>query len=502
MALQFKTSLDDGPFMTKLKGLGNSIGEFNTSLEATGKKAKEALGTPIVAGAAAAVTGIALAARALINYGSDLRDSIDATDQTSESFQRLAFAFGQSGVEQGTYVKGMQSLALSMQEAKDGNEKTIKSFARLGIAVGELTTSDEVVLKIADAAKNASDKSESLAARLDVLGKAGKQMQAGMLDGADGLKTMGKEIAILTDVEINKLDTMGDKLQTIWTQVKQVGSKALVGFTEVYSGNAAATAWQDHMADRKAGRAASSYDDAMARGANDDRKEQIRAQKAKEIDAEIQMESERHRKAIEEDKEKKEVEAYKRRAEAFKKADEDAIKAEQQSVEDKKKLWTSLIKDWQGMQKQAEENIKEAQKQRVEFIHKRNAELLEQNHAKQMKMVEAAEARSLKAIDNLAAAKEKAEGAFTKAVQGGLQTPQERRQENIARKREEREARRIEDMVQNPWKHKGGKTGDAKRVQDVREARMLVNQAQKEVTLSQTTLDALAKVLAVMIAKP
>lgn len=175
------------------------------------------------------VAGIVQGGKALIDFASNLQDTSDALGINVEAVQELTFAFGQSGVGAETVNKGLSKLSENLTAAKDGNEKMIESFSKLGVSWDQINklAPDEVIMAIAASSTEATDPAERLSNIIDVMGKSGRKMAAGINGGVDALRGLRSEAAKLTSDEVKVLDTAGDKISALMNRIK-VGAASII----------------------------------------------------------------------------------------------------------------------------------------------------------------------------------------------------------------------------------------------------------------------------------
>lgn len=151
---------------------------------------------------------------ALLQMASDTQDAADNLSMSAESVQGLSDAFADAGVSREKFTAGMSKLNENVQAARDGNVNMIESLERLGVTWADIRdkSPEEILYLIAEATKNAKDPLANLAALMDVFGKSGKSMKAGLMEGGEGLKKLRDESDKISDADIKRLDSWGDAL--------------------------------------------------------------------------------------------------------------------------------------------------------------------------------------------------------------------------------------------------------------------------------------------------
>lgn len=185
--------------------------------------------TGIATAATAAVAAIGLLGKAAVNMAGELADAADNMDINVEKLQDLQQFFGEGGVSAEKFGAAMASLSGKVQAAKDGNEDARASLERLGIGFNDLfaLSPDEMLGKIADASKDASDKGKLLADLTDVLGKSAKKMIGPLSQGSDEIDRLGKETVKMSEANVKALDSLGDSAGRFFTNTKATAGNAI-----------------------------------------------------------------------------------------------------------------------------------------------------------------------------------------------------------------------------------------------------------------------------------
>ena len=89
----------------------------------------------------------------------------------------------------------------------DGSKELVASFKALGITDGELSGMqvDDLLLRISDGYTSASDKGAAYAAVIDVLGRGGRTMVAGLSAGSDAIREQAAAASKMSAEEIAAL---------------------------------------------------------------------------------------------------------------------------------------------------------------------------------------------------------------------------------------------------------------------------------------------------------
>lgn len=249
-AIVARLGLDSGEFRKDLRAVAKAHEAEQKKMVADAKQAAhartaaQAESIAQIRGAAGELAGalglsvgigsLVSAGKAAIDFASNLKDSSEALGVNVEVLQELNHAFGQSGSNAETTAKGIKSLSESLTQAKGGNEKLIETFADLGVTWEQINTltPDEVIMRIAASSTEAHDPAKRLNDIIDVMGRSGFKMAAGLNGGAEALRNLRKEAAKLSAEETDILDRAGDTISGIQQKGAVIGAKALLGILD------------------------------------------------------------------------------------------------------------------------------------------------------------------------------------------------------------------------------------------------------------------------------
>lgn len=151
-----------------------------------------AIGSAIVAGAGAAVTGL----MALANGTADTADKWDKlslrTGIAVEELQRWGYAAGQSGADITVLETGMKKLSASMIDAQSGSANAKSAYEALGISMADLATMspeetfDSVMNKLAEMPESA----EKNVVGNQLLGKSYTELKPLLAEGSEGMQAL------------------------------------------------------------------------------------------------------------------------------------------------------------------------------------------------------------------------------------------------------------------------------------------------------------------------
>ena len=153
--------------------------------------------------------------RKIFDDASSLQDMSDALNISTDSLQQFTFAFAQSGGSQEAFVKGLTAVNGKIEEARDGNDKTIATFEKLGVSIEEIKdptfTGEKALLRFADALKASGSSADQLAAFGDIVGsKIQNKMVPALKNGSEAFLNLGKSAKIMSSDVISSLDDASD----------------------------------------------------------------------------------------------------------------------------------------------------------------------------------------------------------------------------------------------------------------------------------------------------
>lgn len=464
--LKFTTSLDDSSFMHGIDRMEKTAKEFAASFSI----------------GAGALTGIAAIGNSAIETASAIADASAAANIGGEDFQRLSFALSQSGTKAEQFTVGLQTLTSNIQNAKDGNDAAIQSFHRLGISLDSLDKNDtkEILLQIADGMKDSTNKAETMSAALDVLGKGGKKMVAGLQDGREAIEAIGTSAKIISERDLALLDQTGDMLARKWQAIKATIAGVVATALRGGSDN------QETAGIESRTKALRESYEAEARDEQKLAKQKIAEQE------ELEDKKKADWKEALENAEK----TYQRQ----RKNDDELAKANRDYVEQERRS-----------QEKADEQIKDRQQERQadELKHRELMQKMARDQV--MTILEGARSQMQDKLSTSQSDFSNAQGKLSRdigdSVRRGLETPQQRHAEERQARRESREERRLnanadDALTGNAGVRRGAKSGDARRAREIAFDRRAKDAAQKDVNIAKESIKELTDAIEKLIVKP
>ena len=194
----------------------------------TDKLAGAFTGGAVIAGITALAAGVLSAGKSIMDFAGNLQDSADAMGVTVEQLQGLRAAFLGGGASAEDVDKGISKLLQNMDTATNSVGPIRDAFDKLGVSFDTLSSGDPnaVILAIADGVKNAKNPTEAYAAALDLLGKSGKKMMAGLIEGGGALDEISKKAEKLSNADNAAIAKFGDSVDVLTGKLTVLAAKA------------------------------------------------------------------------------------------------------------------------------------------------------------------------------------------------------------------------------------------------------------------------------------
>lgn len=184
-----------------------------------------------MASQAASVKGAMTALVATVTSGAFLqmgRQALDAagslgelaaqTGASAKALQAYKFIALENGVSNEQMQKGFAQLTKRLGEAKLGSDKMIEAFSAVGISGAQLATmtTDQAMLKIADAMSRIQDPAKRAALEIQLFGRAGQALDPILTQGSAAIEEQTRKLqemgVIMDDAMIAKADDAADKM--------------------------------------------------------------------------------------------------------------------------------------------------------------------------------------------------------------------------------------------------------------------------------------------------
>ena len=161
---------------------------------------------------------LAAAARQAIAYGSAINDIATKSGVGVKWLQATAYAAKLAGSSLEELSNALIELRRAQAQALGGSASDVSAFAQLGISMDSLRSSSPEALfdRVADAVKRTNGGLQETNAALQVLGRGGKGLLAGMVDGFSESRQAAYDLGlVLEESTIKAMDELGDRLDTL-----------------------------------------------------------------------------------------------------------------------------------------------------------------------------------------------------------------------------------------------------------------------------------------------
>lgn len=209
---------DNAQLKHALDGVQKQLGGLQQKVSSVGKMFTVALGAKVFK------DGISALGR-LITTGAQAADRMGKLAQSVgapvEALSRLNYAARLSNLTTDQLGSSMGRLAKQMAEAAGGSKQQMRLFEVLGVKVkdanGNLRTTDQVLLDVAEAFAGMEDGAGKAALAQELFGKSGAQLIPYLNQGKEGLKALGLEAdkfgQVVTDKSAKAAADFNDALE-------------------------------------------------------------------------------------------------------------------------------------------------------------------------------------------------------------------------------------------------------------------------------------------------
>ena len=238
-----------------VRGLGDALtdvaGKFGIQLPEGAQKAVESL-NGIHAGAALAVTGLALVAAAVVKtekalismtkesaaYVDNILTMSQTTGQSAEQLQEFSYATELMDVSMDTLQGSLTKLTNNMQNAINGTGDAKSAFEQLGISLtnadGSMRSANDVFYDTIDALGEVQNATERDALSMDIFGRSAQDLNPLIIQGSDTLKDYAKEAHdvgyVLDNEALEALGAVDDGFQRLQKTQESVKNQMAAEF--------------------------------------------------------------------------------------------------------------------------------------------------------------------------------------------------------------------------------------------------------------------------------
>lgn len=225
-----KASLDSTGFHAGLARMKGGVKRFGAGLA----KFKS-----VTVAIIAALAGVAIGLKKVIDFGSELTDMAFAAGLTVEAFQKLNAAVTAAGADSNKLRTTLARLTDAQGEVIKGDKLIIEAFEDLGIGIEEVVraTPDELFVRIGKAMKESGNSAERFSALVDLIGtRNAPQMLEALHLLSDGVDQFRDGTKIMSAETARRLDMMADTWKRWKNNVKVALGEALIATGDFLNG--------------------------------------------------------------------------------------------------------------------------------------------------------------------------------------------------------------------------------------------------------------------------
>lgn len=190
---------------------------------------------------ALSVAAVASFAKAALDSAGGLGELSEQVGISTDTLQAYQYAAVQAGVKNEELDKSFQRLRRSIGDAVDGDKIALEAFNALGVGVldasGNVRSSEEVFLDLADAYQNAENKALFFSKAQDILGRSAQQLApllAGGRQGLDDFTESARKAGVIIDKDlIAAADKASDRIAALTFKLAAFGKIAVSELTRL-----------------------------------------------------------------------------------------------------------------------------------------------------------------------------------------------------------------------------------------------------------------------------
>jgi hypothetical protein len=221
---------DVGQLKAGMAEARGEIGKLDKEVKKSGLGLQQISKYATIAGAAI-VTAMGTMLVATAKSAEEIDLLAKRTGVTREALQGLAYAAKQEGTSIQALGTGLARLSRYMMDTRDGTGEARLAFEEMGIAVtdanGELRSSSEVLMEIADQMHGATNETEMQALAMKTLGRSGADMIPFLRMGSEEIRRLMDEARqlgyVLDEQAIIELEAFGDNIEALKTGLAGFG---------------------------------------------------------------------------------------------------------------------------------------------------------------------------------------------------------------------------------------------------------------------------------------
>lgn len=175
-------------------------------------------------------------AKDAIAFGSALNDVAGRTGVSLRWLQEMSFAAQQTGASMEELANAIFEVRRAQAQALGGSKGDAGAFATLGISVEDLKklNAEQIFDRISDSVHKTGGGVKEVNAAMQVLGRGGRSLITGMVDGFDELRQTARDYGlVLEDEVIEAMDQLGDNFDILTLAIRVSTAELLKNITSL-----------------------------------------------------------------------------------------------------------------------------------------------------------------------------------------------------------------------------------------------------------------------------
>ena len=212
---------------TSIDQYGKQVKEAQQDTQQTTNSIQDLADVLASAGIAAAADKIASkfleSAKAAASFADEIITLSAQTGISTQNLQKYSYASELVDVSVDTLTSTMRRNIKAMSEARDGSASYASAYERLGITVtnadGSLRSSEDVYWEVVDALGQMENETERDAVAMEILGKSAQDLNPLILAGSDAIKQFGEEAEaagyVMSEETLSAAGALDDAMQRL-----------------------------------------------------------------------------------------------------------------------------------------------------------------------------------------------------------------------------------------------------------------------------------------------
>jgi hypothetical protein len=237
-----KMGMDVRPVTAALRGVRKSVGDFKADLVKLNPLSllQSAAGT---VGIGLTIAAIGAAAKSVIEFAKQVSHLREETGVSAGTIQAFSMRVSKTGGDAEDAEKGLQKLTIKIGEARSGSASAIDMFHNMGIALkdanGHSKSTEQILNDVADRMSKIEDPTLRAQMAFELFGKSGIRLVNSLKDGSKALEDFKRDhpFKILTDQEVDRLESISKKLQGFGKGFVTIVGKTTAFASQAYLGD-------------------------------------------------------------------------------------------------------------------------------------------------------------------------------------------------------------------------------------------------------------------------